>query len=423
VSGGLNVTSNIYVAQEPETLKYDADGNLTNDGHWAYVWDGENRLIQMSVNANLGPQYMLNFVYDPNGRRIQKVVSTNGVGLYTNNVLYDGWNLVATLSSSASVINSFMWGSDLSGSFQGAGGVGGLLEVSYYGSITTNCFPAFDGNGNVSALINVTDGTLAANYEYGVFGEQIRITGTMAKNNPLRFSTQYSDDESDLLYYGYRYYKSSTGSWLNRDPSYDNAFITATATRPGGVTTEGGNLYMMANNDSCNSIDVFGMLGYHTFIKPSWKPCGNYFWSILWDAGPTELEGYIIQKVTIRQNPRDCTGKYLEDYPAEITYYEAWQVPDSKYGLNDTFRHKSYGSCTYGHGSTQGTAAFFWISTLPSSFAIGNVPEAGYQLPSSYSPPWYWGKSASWISNYVTRGIFNVWTCCNGNSSSYGAIY
>jgi YD repeat-containing protein len=44
-------TGNLYVAQTPEVLSYDADGNLTNDGRWSYVWDAENRLIQMTVNT------------------------------------------------------------------------------------------------------------------------------------------------------------------------------------------------------------------------------------------------------------------------------------------------------------------------------------------------------------------------------------
>ena len=29
----------------PEDFSYDADGNLTNDGRFAYTWDGENRLV------------------------------------------------------------------------------------------------------------------------------------------------------------------------------------------------------------------------------------------------------------------------------------------------------------------------------------------------------------------------------------------
>ena len=106
-------------------------------------------------------------------------------------------------------IRTYVWGSDLSGSMQDAGGVGGLLEVSCYGSATTNCLSAFDGNGNVAALINAADGTVAANDNYTAFGEPLRVTGGMVRNNPFRFSTKYADDESDLLYYDYRYYKPS----------------------------------------------------------------------------------------------------------------------------------------------------------------------------------------------------------------------
>ena len=87
--------------------------------------------------------------------------------------------------------------------------IGGLLEVSCYGAATTNCFSAFDGNGNVMALVNTADGMSLANYAYGPFGELIQQTGIMVRNNPIRFSTKYQDDESDLFYYGYRYYKPS----------------------------------------------------------------------------------------------------------------------------------------------------------------------------------------------------------------------
>jgi hypothetical protein len=153
VSGSFTNNGNLFVPKTPEQFNYDADGNLTNDGRFAYTWDGENRLTKMTVNTNVGPQYTLTFVHDPQDRRIQKMVSTNGVGIYTNRFLYDGWNLVAELKPDNSLIRSYIWGTDLSGSQQSAGGVGGLLEVSYYGTQTTNCFTAFDGNGNVMALV------------------------------------------------------------------------------------------------------------------------------------------------------------------------------------------------------------------------------------------------------------------------------
>jgi len=40
----------------------------------------------------------------------------------------------------------------------------------------------------------------------------------MARANPFRFSTKFQDDETGLLYYGFRYYDPSTGRWNSRDP-------------------------------------------------------------------------------------------------------------------------------------------------------------------------------------------------------------
>ena len=71
-SGGSTTSGSLYVPKTPEQFSYDADGNLTNDGRWAYTWDAENRLTQMTVNTNVGPQYQIGFAYDAKSRRIQK---------------------------------------------------------------------------------------------------------------------------------------------------------------------------------------------------------------------------------------------------------------------------------------------------------------------------------------------------------------
>jgi len=233
----------VYVAQTPEQFRYDADGNLTNDGRWSYVWDGENRLIQMTVNTNVGLQYTLTFAYDDQGRRIQKLVSTNNINIYTNRFLYDSWNLVAEVNPASSLIRNYMWGNDLSGSMQGAGGVGGLLQMSYHGLGATNCFSAFDGNGNIVALVGADDGSIVATYEYSPFGEMIRSSGRMASLDPIRFSTKYNDDESTFLYYGFRYYKPAAGAWLSRDPIEERGDI---------------NLYSLTANYPVNRFDRNG---------------------------------------------------------------------------------------------------------------------------------------------------------------------
>jgi RHS repeat-associated protein len=268
--GQASVSGHAYVARTPETNTYDLDGNLLSDGRWIYSWDAENRLTNMTSlsGAPSGSQLNLSFVYDYMGRRIQKVVSTNNSGSniveYTDNYAYDGWNCVAILNSSLGLVNSFLWGSDLSGSMQGAGGVGGLVQVNYYGSSPTNGFVAYDGNGNVVALVNAADGSTLSLYDYGPFGELIRATGPMAKVNPFRFSTKYDDDESDLVYYGYRYYNPSTGRWLSRDPIEEDGWSNLNdsdglySVNPLETET-GNNLYAYVEDSPENTIDLLGL--------------------------------------------------------------------------------------------------------------------------------------------------------------------
>jgi RHS repeat-associated protein len=84
-------------------------------------------------------------------------------------------------------------------------------------------------------------------HEYGPFGEVIRASGPMAIANPFRFSTKYQDDESDLLYFGHRYYDASTGRWLNRDPIQEL----------GGI-----NLYGFVGKNPVNRVDPLGLSWY-----------------------------------------------------------------------------------------------------------------------------------------------------------------
>jgi RHS repeat-associated protein len=247
---GQSASGTVFVPSTPESFTHDLDGNLTQDGHWNYVWDAENRLVSMETIFSVpdAAKLHLDFSYDYQGRRISKTVSNWVSGAWAllsdARFLYDGWNLLAELNTQNSPLNTYLWGLDLSGTMQGAGGVGGLLMVTYNGSQTTNCLVAYDGNGNVAALADTASTNILARYEYGPFGEVIRTTGPMAKANPFRFSTKYQDDETDLVYYGYRYYSASTGRWLNRDPIEEHG---------------GQNVFAIARNDLVRFIDLLGL--------------------------------------------------------------------------------------------------------------------------------------------------------------------
>lgn len=238
-----------FVPQVVESFSHDADGNLTTDGRWTYTWDAENRLTSMQAIASvpIEAKQRLEFSYDYMGRRIQKKVYVwnQGTSSYqlsaTAKFIYDGWNLVAELDGNNAPIRSYVWGQDVSGSLQRAGGISGLLLVSESGQTYQ---VGYDGNGNVTTLVKASTGTLSASYEYDPFGNTIRATGEYAAKNPVRFSTKYTDAETNLVYYGFRYYQPQTGQWLSRDPIEE----------AGGV-----NLYGFVGNDPVSNIDPFGL--------------------------------------------------------------------------------------------------------------------------------------------------------------------
>jgi RHS repeat-associated protein len=223
--GGSSTTNtgNLFVPKTDENFGFDLDGNTTNDGRWTFTWDGENRLIRMVANTAAGPQQRLDFEYDWKGRRISKKLWNNTAGSGSPAVdqrfQYDDWNLLTIVDSGGAATHSFTWGTDLSGSMQGAGGVGGLISMKMHsGGNAGTYFYSYDGNGNVVSLANAANGSIAATYEYNPFGEVIRATGSVAQTNLFRFSGKFTDEESGLTYYGHRLYRSTVGTWLSRDP-------------------------------------------------------------------------------------------------------------------------------------------------------------------------------------------------------------
>jgi len=161
-------------------------------------------------------------------------------GATTIRYVYDGWNLIAEYTG-ATLEKSYFWGMDVSGSMQGAGGVGGLLSVKE-GSATY--YPTYDSNGNISEYLDV-NGDDVAHYEYDAFGNLATGSSGTKKDDFLhRFSTKPLDDETGLYYYGYRYYDPVTGRWPSRDPIGER----------GGM-----NLYEMVGNNAINWIDVLGL--------------------------------------------------------------------------------------------------------------------------------------------------------------------
>jgi RHS repeat-associated protein len=84
----------------------------------------------------------------------------------------------------------------------------------------------------------------AAHFEYSPFGKIISENGSMPEKFAFRFSSEYNDSETGLVYYNYRYYSPELGRWLNRDPIEERG---------------GPNLYGFVGNDGVNGWDYLGM--------------------------------------------------------------------------------------------------------------------------------------------------------------------
>jgi RHS repeat-associated protein len=243
----------VIIRRGLESLIYDADGNLVQDGLWEYSWDAECRLMSMKttlVALTAGfPETTLRFVYDYKGRRVRKEVWGESNALLSRTVtVYEQWNMIAEYNQPAiggalTLHRSFAWGLDLVGSLQASGGVGALLQMRDYTENATY-LPSYDGNGNLSTLSNSASGALAAVYEYGPFGEPLAMSGPYAEKNPFRFSTKYTDKETGLVYYGRRYYDPRNGRFAGRDPIEEM----------GGI-----NLYGYTLNNPVNRWDYLGM--------------------------------------------------------------------------------------------------------------------------------------------------------------------
>ena len=252
---------------------------ISTDGTWPYAYDAEDQLRSVTSRSLTNGALRVRNAYDYRRRRTSKTVQRLHVTTAPppslpvelrewetceeRTFVYDDWNLihetVYTVDSGVTNVTEiqYFWGLDLSGTLQGAGGVGGLLAVSRNGQFY---FPTFDNNGNVTKYIDESGNVVAA-YEYDDFGRTISQSGPLADFFRHWFSTKYYDPETGLYYYGYRYYYPILMRWFNRDPMEEDG---------------GGNLYSFVLNRVPYCLDKLGLyrwvaIYYSRFDQPEFR--------------------------------------------------------------------------------------------------------------------------------------------------------
>ena len=229
ISNPLNQYITIQQEEQTAAPTYDADGNmLSSPSGWSFTWNAENRLVSASRGGAV-----VHYTYDAFGRMISKQII--GAENKTITYIWDVFNIIKEIENSIATYN--IWGLDIDGTMQGAGGVGGLLAVAKSGNFYT---PTYDANGNVTEYVSV-NGNIVAQYQYSAFGEIISQSGLSFTH---RFSTKPYCPTTGLIEYQFRKYDPVLGRWLSRDPIEE----------AGGL-----NLYAFCGN---NALIIYDYLGF-----------------------------------------------------------------------------------------------------------------------------------------------------------------
>ena len=186
-------------------------------------YDGENQLTNVTIQ-----KIRKDFVYDfINRLRIKREYSWNGSSwTKTNEVRYvwDENNIIQLRDSNNVPTLTLTRGLDLSGSLQGAGGIGGILAMTE-ASGGSSYFHS-DAMVNATALMDANENIIARR-NYDAFGRTIRSTGKTGIN-PFWFSSQLHDEDTDIYSFLYRPYTSNPPRWLTKDPAGENGGINLT---------------------------------------------------------------------------------------------------------------------------------------------------------------------------------------------------
>jgi uncharacterized protein RhaS with RHS repeats len=212
---GRSGTNTLSMVVQPASFTYDLNGNLTGDGLRNFAYDSENELTSVWATNS----WRSDFFYDGRKRlRIRREFVWSAAGWTLQNevrYVYDGNVVVQERDSNNVPAVTYTRGLDLSGSMQGAGGIGGLLARTVLGPPLAPSFYHSDANGNVTCMMTGSE-AVAARYSYDPFGRVLTMSGPLASANLCRFSSMETHAASGLTCYLYRCYDPSLQRWLIR---------------------------------------------------------------------------------------------------------------------------------------------------------------------------------------------------------------
>jgi RHS repeat-associated protein len=213
-------------------LTYDDNGNETSDGTYRYAYDARNRLrtvTRMSDNALIAV-----YSYDADNRRTSSTITNSGSLNGTTYFYLDGQQEIEEHSTSGALTQQYVYGiyideavvldRNLNGD-NDANDTSGDQRLFYYQDRLYSVYALADTSANI-----------VEGYQYDAYGRQtvfdpgvsgvvtftsadhIAQGGSSQVANPYLFTGRRLDPENQLYYYRARFYDSTEGRFLSRDP-------------------------------------------------------------------------------------------------------------------------------------------------------------------------------------------------------------
>ncbi|MBI9077548.1 MAG: hypothetical protein JEZ02_19240 [Desulfatibacillum sp.] len=414
VANALNQYESVTAGGTTIALDYDDDGNLIHKDGVQYVFNCENRLVEVAPLAPTSGDTRVTFAYDYMGRRFLKQSYVYASGdwslVSTSTSIWNGWNRIqektVLAADSSEEVKSYIWGLDLSQSTQGAGGVGGLLAVVDDDSEVD--FFLYDANGNVGQLVNALTGILDAHYEYDPFGRLLKATGAKANQNTYRFSTKSMDQETGLYYYGYRYLDVELGRWVSRDPIEEAGHMILDKNEDGSQSDE--NLYLFARSDVINNFDYLGLSRYNVYYTLYAINIPVILTTLV------KIEGIVITMERMKKGPCRCLyesaqfwgnldGFGLSRAPLDMMVNMEQEFVDVKNVKWYTGWFANSETQTYSEPDVtriQGDAKIAGFTLgVKKVWSLGDMKLGALFSESETSPGWGWGLSYGAVSGFI----------------------